>query len=48
MEGFMNWSLILRDECDLYRIAKSATLDAKLSTFSDPLDNVAYLEIRKV
>jgi hypothetical protein len=47
MEGFMDWSLILRDEQDLARIAKSAAPGCALSVFRDPYGNVAYLEMRK-
>jgi hypothetical protein len=47
MEGFMDWSLILRDEADLVRIAKSAVPGCALSAFRDPHGNIAYLEIRR-
>lgn len=45
MEGFMDWSLILRNERDLVRIAKSALPGCALSTLRDPYGNIAYLEI---
>ena len=47
MEGFMDWSLILRDERDLVRIAKDALPGCALSTLRDPYGNIAYLEIRR-
>lgn len=47
MEGFMDWSLILRNEQDLTRIAKSAAPGCALSVFRDPYGNIAYLEMRK-
>jgi hypothetical protein len=47
MEGFMDWSLILRNEQDLTRIAKSAAPGCAPSVFRDPYGNIAYLEIRK-
>jgi extracellular factor (EF) 3-hydroxypalmitic acid methyl ester biosynthesis protein len=47
MEGFMDWSLILRNEQDLTRIAKSAVPGCALSVFRDPYGNIAYLEMRK-
>jgi extracellular factor (EF) 3-hydroxypalmitic acid methyl ester biosynthesis protein len=46
MEGFMDWSLIYRDETDLIRLAKSALPGASYQTFRDDPDNVAYIEIR--
>jgi hypothetical protein len=47
MEGFMDWSLILRDERDVVRIAKSALPGCALSTLRDPHGNIVYLEIRR-
>lgn len=47
MEGFMDWSLILRNEPDLARIAKNAIPDCAPSIFRDPYGNIAYLEMRK-
>ena len=47
MEGFMDWSLILRDEVDLVRIAKSAAPGCAISAFRDPMGNIAYLEMRR-
>jgi extracellular factor (EF) 3-hydroxypalmitic acid methyl ester biosynthesis protein len=47
MEGFMDWSLVLRDEVDLVRIAKSAVPGCALSAFRDPQGNIAYLEMRR-
>lgn len=47
MEGFMDWSLVLRNEHDLTRIAKSAVPGCILSVFRDPYGNIAYLEMRK-
>jgi hypothetical protein len=47
MEGFMDWSLIYRDETDLTRLAKSALPGASYQTFRDDPGNVAYIEIRK-
>ena len=47
MEGFMDWSLILRNEQDLTRIAKNAAPGCALSVFRDPYGNIAYLEMRK-
>jgi hypothetical protein len=47
MEGFMDWSLILRDEKDLVAIAESALPGCAPSAHRDPYGNIAYLEIRK-
>jgi extracellular factor (EF) 3-hydroxypalmitic acid methyl ester biosynthesis protein len=47
MEGFMDWSLILRNEQDMARIAKSAAPGCALSVFRDPYGNIVYLEMRK-
>jgi hypothetical protein len=47
MEGFMDWSLILRDEQDLLRLAKAAAPGAALAAFRDPYGNIAYLEMRR-
>lgn len=47
MEGFMDWSLILRSEQDLARMAKNALPECAHSVFRDPYGNIAYLEIRK-
>jgi len=47
MEGFMDWSLILRTEQDLARIAKTAIPGCAPAVFRDPYGNIAYLEIRK-
>ena len=47
MEGFMDWSLVLRDEDDLVRLGKSAVPGCGLSAFRDPQRNIAYLEMRR-
>ena len=47
MEGFMDWSLILRDERELARLAKSAVPGCALSTLRDPHGNIAYVEMRR-
>jgi SAM-dependent methyltransferase len=48
MEGLMDWSLILRDEVEFVRLAKSAAPTcADVSAFRDPMRNIAYLEMRK-
>jgi extracellular factor (EF) 3-hydroxypalmitic acid methyl ester biosynthesis protein len=47
MEGFMDWSLILRDEQDLLRLAKNAVPGCAPSAFRDPHGNIAYLEMRR-
>jgi SAM-dependent methyltransferase len=47
MEGFMDWSLILRNEQDLATLAKSAAPGCAHSVFRDPYGNIAYLEVRK-
>ena len=47
MEGFMDWSLVLRTEQDLARIAKNAAPECAHSVFRDPYSNIAYLEMRK-
>jgi extracellular factor (EF) 3-hydroxypalmitic acid methyl ester biosynthesis protein len=45
--GFMDWSLIYRDEADLIRVAEEALPKARYKTFRDAPGNVAYIEIRK-
>jgi len=47
MEAFMDWSLILRNEQDLARMAKNALPECAQSIFRDPYGNIAYLEVRK-
>ncbi len=47
MEGFMNWSLVLRNEFELLGAARSALPGCRASVFTDPFGNIAYLEIRK-
>jgi extracellular factor (EF) 3-hydroxypalmitic acid methyl ester biosynthesis protein len=47
MEGFMDWSLIYRDEEDLIRLADTAVPGARYRIFRDAPDNVVYLEIRR-
>jgi extracellular factor (EF) 3-hydroxypalmitic acid methyl ester biosynthesis protein len=46
MEGFMNWSLIYRDEADLLRIAEGAAPLASYKVFRDEPNNVAYIEVK--
>ena len=47
MEGFMDWSLIYRDEADLIRIVENAAPMASYKTFCDEPGNVAYIEIKR-
>ena len=46
MEGFMDWSLIYRDEDDLARIVRTTLPAASYRVFRDDPGNVAYIEIR--
>jgi extracellular factor (EF) 3-hydroxypalmitic acid methyl ester biosynthesis protein len=48
VEGFMDWSLIYRDEADLRRIVENALPHASITTFRDDPGNVAYIEIRRL
>jgi extracellular factor (EF) 3-hydroxypalmitic acid methyl ester biosynthesis protein len=47
MEGFMDWSLIYRDESSLASIVNEAVPGASFKTFRDPYGNVAYIEVVK-
>jgi len=47
MEGFMDWSLVCRDEADLLRVAKRAcSFPAEFKVFRDEMRSVAYIEVR--
>ena len=47
MEGFMDWSLVYRDEDDLSRIVGIALPDASYRIFRDDPGNVVYIEIQQ-
>lgn len=48
MEGFMDWSLIYRDESNLARIIEAAIPSASHRTFRDRPGNVAYIEVARL
>ena len=47
MEGFMDWSLVLRNEQDMIRLAKGAVPGCAPTVFRDPYGNIVYMELRK-
>jgi extracellular factor (EF) 3-hydroxypalmitic acid methyl ester biosynthesis protein len=47
MEGFMDWSLIYRNERDLLLLAREVSPAARFETFRDGPGNVAYIKIYK-